>query len=188
MKLTDENVFAPIPKRNTREAPAVKYPHSKYIHIHPRPVINQPFLSDRIPTCIRDDRCGPGSDSTAEGYASSGISSSLSSVPLQEWKNFTLWRFLPFTGGSQEFQPFRCDSAAFFNESINRDIITGRYLKHALVPYIREIKPIYHSHNIAANLIGATESVMRVVITGIRGDLRSRKELDRFLGTRTGCH
>ena len=38
-------------------------------------------------------------------------------------------RRVPFIDGSPRDQPFCCESAAFFNESIIREIITGRYLK-----------------------------------------------------------
>jgi len=58
---------------------------------------------------------------------SSGIPSSPPLVLLRGWKNLML------TDGSPRDQAVCCVSAAFFNESINRDIITGRYLKPPLV-------------------------------------------------------
>jgi len=68
---------------------------------------------------------------------SSGISSSLPLVLLCGWKNLML------TDVSPSDQPVCCTSAAFFNESINRDIITGRYLERPSVgpPCSKNIKP-----------------------------------------------
>lgn len=63
---------------------------------------------------------------------SSGISRSLLFVPLRGSKNFTPWKPGLVTVGSVRVQAFCCESAAFFKESIIREIITGRYLKHRL--------------------------------------------------------
>jgi len=67
------------------------------------------------------------------GYASRAISSPLPFVPFREWKSFILWKLLPFVDGTARDQPPCCEAAAFFNESINRDIITERYLKQPSV-------------------------------------------------------
>ena len=72
---------------------------------------------------------------------SSGILSPLKVVPLSEWKNIAVWSPSPSVSGFREVQPVRLASAVFLNEMVNRDIITGRYLKQTSVCQIRENKP-----------------------------------------------
>jgi hypothetical protein len=123
------------------------------------------------------------------GYISSGIPPSLQFVPLRVRKNIALWRSPPPVSSSPEVQPSRCESAAFFNESINRDIITGRYLKQPSGLQTRGNEPSLRRTHTTLPLIGTTKNVMsQVAVIGVSDDLRSWKELDRFLGTHIGCH
>jgi len=67
------------------------------------------------------------------GYVSSGTSSSLPFVPFQGRKKIMVRRPLVLADDSPGIKSLRCTPAAFFNESIIRDTITGRYLKRSLV-------------------------------------------------------
>jgi len=67
------------------------------------------------------------------GYVSRGTSSPrVEFIGFRDWKKFMLWEFVAPAVVSPEVQ-ICCVFAVFFNESINRDIITGRYLKRPLV-------------------------------------------------------
>lgn len=64
-------------------------------------------------------------------YVSSGISSCLSFGSCWVLANFALWKLEPAIEGWVSVHGFCCESAAFFSDSIMREIITGRYLKEA---------------------------------------------------------
>ena len=63
------------------------------------------------------------------GCVSNGTSPSVTFGPFRGRANWIVGRLVLFAGRSPKDHSPRCGSAAFFNESINREIITGRYLK-----------------------------------------------------------
>ena len=68
---------------------------------------------------------------------SRGISSPFQFGPARELKNLMLGWLVPIILDAPRVQPFCCESAAFLNESIIREIITGRYLRPAIVSFMR---------------------------------------------------
>lgn len=66
------------------------------------------------------------------GNVSRGISPSLQVVPLWVEKNWMLWKLAPVEIGPIRDQVLSRVPAAFLNESIIREIITGRYLRPAV--------------------------------------------------------
>ena len=73
-------------------------------------------------------------------------------------------RGVPFIDGSPRDQPFFCESAAFFNESIIRDIITGRYLKPAVSQLNGETRTKNGTHTTLPLIVMNEERVMRIIV------------------------
>ena len=86
---------------------------------------------------------------------------------------------LPFAVGSVSVQPFCCECAAFFNESIIREIITGRYLRPVLTQRMRD--NLGGRAYTGRPLVVAARDVVRIVVQKGGDNSRAWEKLDRFL-------
>lgn len=92
-------------------------------------------------------------------YASGGISPSPELIPTRELKNLMLWRSLPFVESPSMGELFRPESVASLNESIIREIITGRYPKPVITHLSRRIQA---QHDVTYTTVPLTRGMKNI--------------------------